>query len=72
MMSVMMSVLIIELLEHARRAYSHPQDRLVWRISKVGLPMLLKLRAELGHLGGCRAPLDPRVERARQADIKSE
>jgi hypothetical protein len=37
--------------EHARRAYSHPQDRLVWRISKVGLPILLKLRAELGHLG---------------------
>ena len=69
-----MSVLTIvfKLLVHTRRDYPHPQDRLVWRIRKVGVPILLKLRAELGHLGGCGAPLDPRVDRAKQVEINSE
>ncbi len=65
-----MSVLAIELSEHARRAYAHPQDRLVWGIGKVGVPILLKLGAELGHLGRRGAPLDSRVDRASQIDIK--
>src|SRR6266702_1342528 len=67
-----MSVLAIELSAHARRAYAHPQDRLVWGIGKVGVPILLKLGAELGHLGRLRTPLDPRVDRASHMDIKSE
>ena len=61
MMSVMMSAFIIK---DARRAYSHPQDRLIWRIGKVGLPILLKLGAKLRQLGLSGAPLDPRVDRA--------
>ena len=67
-----MRILTIELVEHPRRAYSHPQDGLVRRIGKVGVPILLKLRAELGHLGRRGAPLDPRVNRASQTYIKSE
>ena len=31
--------------------------------------MLLKLRAELGHLRRCRAPFDRRVERAMQGAL---
>jgi len=68
----MMSILTSELTEHAHRAYTHTQDRLVWGIGKVGVPILLKLRAELGHLGGRGTPLNPRVDRAGQKDIKSE
>ena len=64
-----MSMLTIKLSGHLRRGYSHPHDRLVWRISKVGVPILLKLRAELGHLGRCGAPLNPRLDRASQVDI---
>ena len=64
-----MSILTIDLSVHLRREYSHPQDGLVWRIGKVGVPILLKLRAELGHLGQCRAPLDPRLDRASQMNI---
>ena len=64
-----MGILTMELSGHLRRGYSHPHDRLVWRIGKVGVPILLKLRAELGHLGQCRAPLDPRLDRASQVDI---
>ena len=50
MIEAMMTLLTIELLEHARRKYAHPQDGLVWGICKVGVPKFLKLRAELGHL----------------------
>jgi hypothetical protein len=61
MINAVMSALIIK---YARRDYSHPQDRLVWSIGKVGLPKLLKLRAKLRQLGLSGAPLDPRVDRA--------
>jgi hypothetical protein len=68
-MRVMMSVLSIELLEDTRWVYAHPHDRLVWRIGKVGVPILLKLRAELGQLGRRGPPLDSRVCRACHTDI---
>ena len=58
-------------LEHARRVYAHPQDRFVWCIGKVGVPILLKLGAELGHFRRLGAPFYPRVNRASQMDIKS-
>ena len=58
--------------EDARRSYSHPQDRLVWCIGKVGLPILLKLRTKLCQLGLSGAPLDPGVDRASYRDRKSE
>jgi hypothetical protein len=61
-----------KLLEHARRVYAHPQDRLVWRIGKVGFPILLKFRTELGNFRRRGTPLDPRVDRANKINIKSE
>ena len=48
MMKVMRGVLTIQLFEYTRWIYAHPQNRLVWRIGKVGVPILLKLGAELG------------------------
>ena len=58
-----MIITTIEMLEYARRAYSHPQHRLIWRIGKVGVPVLPKLGAELGHLRGRGPPFNPRVNR---------
>ena len=64
MMRAMMIIMTIEMLEYARRAYSHPQNRLIWRIGKVGVPVLPKLGAELGYLRGRGPPLDRRINRA--------
>jgi hypothetical protein len=69
MIRAMMSVLTIQLFEYTRRVYAHPQNRLVWRIGKVRVPILLKLRAELSQLGRRGAPLDSRVDRAFHMDM---
>jgi hypothetical protein len=48
----------------ARRDNPDPQDRLVRRVGKVGIPHLLEFRTQLGQFRWLRAPFDPRVDTA--------